>query len=80
MFSVNVIQWFLEVLFLLIFHVKIYSNQELTKLQERFWILYINIHINVVNAFYLFGDSEFHRSVTEVGVLKSVQRAFFQSY
>ncbi len=81
MFNVNILQWILEVLFMILLNLKIYASDDgFNALQERIWHIYVSVHIHLVNAFYLLGDSEFLRSVTEVGIIKSLQRAFLQSY
>ena len=80
MFAVNVLQWFLEVILMIVFNLKIHLDEDVNKLRDRIWLLYLYFHLHLVNAFYLLGDSDFLRSVADVGVLKSLQRAFFQSY
>ncbi len=80
MFSVNIIQWGLEFLFMFIFSSKIWIDSENSHLTNRLWLHYVQIHLTLVNAFFLLGDNSFQRSVTEVGVLKSLAKALLQTY
>ncbi len=81
MFSVNIWQLFLEVIFVIVFNVKIFAfNRTGSKLLDNLWSDYVYVHLGLVNAFYLLGDDLFLRSVTEVGLLKALWRAFFQLY
>ncbi len=80
MFLVNIGQWALEFLFMFIFSSKIWIDVGNGIFINRIWLHYVQIHLTIVNAFFLLGDSEFHRSVTEVGFLKSLGRSLLQTY
>ena len=80
MFSVTFWQWVQEVTFSFIFHFYIYYLMGTSKFMGKFWTIVVQLHIVILNIFYLFGDSQFQRNVTEVGIFKAVRNALLQSY
>ncbi len=80
MFTVNLWQWIVEVTFMIVFYTLVFVDFEKSELNFRILVLYIYFHMHLVNAFYLLGDSLFQKSVSNVGILKALYRAFLQAY
>ncbi len=80
MFSVSFWQWVLEVLLVLLMTLHLYYLAGKSRFFDKFFNVIGTFYYHVINAFYLFGDREFQRGVTQNGILTSVRKAIFQSY
>ncbi len=81
MLAVNVVQLILEITVTTIHHGFYFSGiKQWTELEIRMWLLFFHSGLTLINAFYLFADKEFHSSVAQVGLLRSIPKAFFQRY
>ncbi len=74
MFSISFWQWILELAFVGISIVHIFFLVGISKFLDELWVVYVHFHIQTINAFYLFGDNEFHRNVVEYGFFRAVWR------
>ena len=80
MFSVNVWQWILELLFQMLAIVQLNFLMGRSKFLDSLWHVFGLFHVQFINAFYLFGDRKFQRHVDENGLLKAIRRALLQMY
>ncbi len=74
MFSISFWQWVLEMVFMAIMRIHLYLSVGSNKFIDELMTVYVYFHLSTINAFYLFGDRDFQRSVIKFGFVRALWR------